>query len=66
MDTASNRLAEKEERAGDIDQQDICHGVVFFLAAITRRLFSRVLGADEASFRAVMGQRGDPTRRLVQ
>ena len=42
-----------------IDQQDIFYRVVFFLAAITRRLFSRVLGADDASFRPVMGKRGD-------
>jgi hypothetical protein len=30
----------------------------FFLAAITVRLFSRVLGADDAPFRPVMGTRG--------
>ena len=33
--------------------------VVFFLAAITRGLFSRILGADDPPFRAVMGKRGD-------
>jgi hypothetical protein len=33
--------------------------VVFFLAAITRGLFKRVLGADEPSFRPVMGKRRD-------
>jgi len=30
--------------------------MVFFLAALTRGLFSRVLGADDPSFRAVMGK----------
>ena len=33
--------------------------MVFFLAAITFGLFSRVLGADDAPFGAVMGKRGD-------
>ena len=42
-----------------IDQQDIFDRVVLFLAAITRRLCSRVLGADDAPFGAVMGKRGD-------
>ena len=33
--------------------------MVSFLTAITRFLFSRVLGADDAPFGAVMGKRGD-------
>jgi hypothetical protein len=33
--------------------------VVFFLAAITLRLLSRVLGAHDASLGAVMGKRGE-------
>jgi hypothetical protein len=32
--------------------------MIFFLAVVTRFLFSRVLGADDASFRPVMGKRG--------
>src|SRR5258708_31094569 len=32
---------------------------VLFLAAITLRLFSRVLGADDTPFRSVMGTRGE-------
>src|SRR5262249_59004413 len=51
-------VAQKEDEKQGIDEQDIFDGVVFFLAAITRRLFSRVLGADDASFGAVMGTRG--------
>jgi hypothetical protein len=59
MDTAAVRLAQKEDREGGIDEQDVFDGVVFFLAAITLRLFNRVLGADDAPFRPVMGKRGD-------
>src|SRR2546429_4980432 len=58
MDTAAVGVAQKEDDEESIDEQDIFHGMVFFLAAITRRLFSRVLGADDAPFRPVMGKRG--------
>src|SRR2546427_147443 len=59
MDTASTGVTEKEEDEQGIDQQDIFYRMVLFLAALTRGLFSRVLGANDAPFRAVMGQRGD-------
>src|SRR4029434_542616 len=59
MDTAAVSVAQKEDHEEGIDQQDIFYGVVFFLTAITRRLFSRVLGADNPSFRPVMGKRGE-------
>jgi len=59
MDAASSRLAEKEDREGSIGQQAIVHRVVLFLAALTRRLFSSVLGVDDAPFGAVMGTRRD-------
>ena len=52
-------VAQKEDEEQGIDEQDIFHRVVFFLAAITRGLFSRVLGADDAPFGPVMGKRGD-------
>jgi hypothetical protein len=58
MGTAAVGLAQKEDREEGIDEQDIFDRVILFLAAITLRLFSRVLGADEASFGAVMGKRG--------
>src|SRR2546429_8754879 len=58
MDMATIGVAQKEEHEQGVDQQDIFHGVVFFLAAITRFLFSRVLGADDAPFGPVMGKRG--------
>src|SRR5919197_311564 len=59
MDTAAVGVAQKEDREEDIDQQDIFYRVVFFLAAITLFLFSRVLGADNPSFGPVMGKRGE-------
>src|SRR6266852_1775027 len=59
VDTASVRCTQKENREEGIDQQDIFYRMVLFLAALTRRLFSRVLGADDAPFRPVMGTRGD-------
>jgi hypothetical protein len=60
MDTAAIGVAQKEDREEGVDQQDIFDGVILFLAAITVGLFSRVLGADDASFGPVMGKRGDP------
>ena len=59
MDAAATGVTEKEDREQGIDQQDIFYCMVFFLAALTRGLFSRVLGADNASFRPVMGKRGE-------
>src|SRR5712691_721878 len=59
MDAAAVGRTEKENREEGIDQEDIFHGVVFFLAAITVRLCRRVLGADDTPLGAVMGKRGD-------
>ena len=59
MDMAAVGVAQKEDAEGGIDEQDIFDRVILFLAAITRGLFSRVLGADDAPFRPVMGKRGD-------
>src|SRR6266849_95664 len=47
-------VAQKED-----EEQGIFDGVVLFLAAITVGLFNRVLGADNAPFRPVMGKRGE-------
>src|SRR5262249_58401874 len=58
MPTAAVGVTEKEDQEEGIHEQHIFHRVVFFLAAITRGLFSRVLGADDPSFRAVLGKRG--------
>src|SRR5436853_3314640 len=59
MAEAAVGVAQKDDREEGIHQQDIFDGVVLFLAAITLRLFSRVLGADDTSFGPVMGKRGD-------
>src|SRR5262245_31081921 len=59
MDAAAEGLTQKEDRERGIDEQDIFHRVVLFLAAITPRLFSSILGADDAPFGVVMGKRGD-------
>ena len=59
MGTAAVGVAQKADDEQGIDEQDIFDRVVFFLAAITLLLFRRVLGADDASFRPVMGKRGE-------
>ena len=59
MDTTAIGVAQKEDAEQGIDQQDIFDRMVLFLAAITLFLFSRVLGADDAPFRPVMGKRGE-------
>ena len=38
--------------------------MVLFLATVTVRLFSRVLGANNAPFRPVMGKKGEPCPAL--
>jgi hypothetical protein len=59
MNTAAMGVAQKENDEEGIDEQDIFHRVIFFLAAITVRLFRSVLGADDAPFGPVMGKRGE-------
>jgi hypothetical protein len=59
MDAAAVGVTEKEDGEQCVDQQDIFHRMVFFLAAITLGLFRRVLGADNPPLGAVMGKRGD-------
>jgi hypothetical protein len=59
MGTAAIGLAQKEDREEGIHEQDIFDRVVFLLPAITFLLFNRLLGADDASFRPVMGKRGE-------
>ena len=57
MDAAANGVAEEQDEERGIDQQDVLYRMILFLATVTVRLFSRVLGADNASFRPVMGKR---------
>jgi len=56
MDTAAIGVAQKEDEEQCVDEEDIFDRMVFFLAAITLGLFRRVLGADDAPFRPVMGK----------
>src|SRR5262245_15303481 len=60
MGTAATGVTQKENDEQGVDQQDIFDRVIFFLAAITRALFSSVLGADDTPLRPIMGKRGDP------
>jgi hypothetical protein len=59
MHAASKGVTQKKDREQGVDEQDIFDRVVLCLATLTVRLFSRVLGADDAPFRPVMGTRGD-------
>src|SRR5262249_62251797 len=58
MDTAARGVAQQEDEEERVDEEHIFDRMVFFLAALTRGLFSRVLGADDPSCRPVMGTRG--------
>src|SRR5207244_11794695 len=59
MHTAARGVAQEEDDEQGIDEQDIFDRVVSFLAAITLRLFRRVLGADDTPLGPVMGKRGE-------
>jgi hypothetical protein len=59
MGTARIGLAQKEDRERGIDQEHVLHGVVLFLAAITPRLLSRILGARDAPFGPIVANRGE-------
>jgi len=58
MGTAAVGVAQQEDEEQGVDEAPILYRMVFFLAALTRGLFSRVLGADDPSFGPVMGTRG--------
>ena len=57
MEAAPSGFAEEQDDEPGIDQQDVLYRMVLFLATVTVRLFSRVLGADNAPFRPVLGKR---------
>jgi hypothetical protein len=59
MDLATVGVAQKEDREQGIDEQDMFDGVVFFLAALTVRLFRSVVGADDAPCGPVMSKKGE-------
>jgi hypothetical protein len=56
--TAGIGLTQKENREHSIDQQHVFDRVVLFLAAITARLLSRILGALDAPFGPIVAKRG--------
>src|SRR5690349_21386947 len=58
MEAAPDSVAEEDDEEPGIDQQDVLYGVVLLLATVTLGLFSRVLGADDPTFRSVMRKRG--------
>ena len=57
-DTAAPGGPEQEDREQGLHEQDLVDGMVLWLAARTRGLCSRGLGADAAPGRPVMGTRG--------
>src|SRR5262245_52044589 len=59
MGAAAVGVAQQEDAQQSVDQDPIFYRVVALLAAITRFLFNRGLGADEASCGPVMGTRGE-------
>jgi hypothetical protein len=58
MDPAAIGITEQEDEEQGIDEHDIVDRMILFLAAITRGLFKRVLGADNPPCGTVMGKRG--------
>jgi hypothetical protein len=58
MDAARSGLTQEHDTQRGIDQQEVFQHMPFFLAAITRFLFSRVCGARDGSLGAVMTKRG--------
>jgi hypothetical protein len=52
-------LTQKENREHGIDQQHVFDRVARFLAAITARLLSRILGALDAPFGPIVSKRGE-------
>jgi hypothetical protein len=59
MGTARIGLTQKENREHSIDQQHVFDRVARFLAAITARLLSRILGTLDASFGPIVAKRGE-------
>ena len=53
------RRTQKEDRERGVDQQHVLHRVAVFLAAITARLLSRILGTPDAPFGAIRPKRGE-------
>ena len=59
MSAAGIGLTQEENRQHGVDQQHVFDCMAPFLAAITARLLSRILGALDAPFGAVVAERGE-------
>jgi hypothetical protein len=59
MDTAGLCVTQQEDHERRVEQPHVLHGMARFLTAITARLLSRILGALEAPFGAIMANRGE-------
>ena len=59
MGAAGLGVTPKEDHERRVDQQHVFHGMALFLAAITARLLSRILGALEAPLGPVVAKRGE-------
>jgi hypothetical protein len=59
MGTAREGLAQQEDRERGVDQEHVFDCVVLFLATITARLLSAILGARDAPFGAIVPTRGE-------
>jgi hypothetical protein len=57
--TAHVGLTQKKDRERGVDQQYVFYRVALFLAAITARLLSRILGALDAPFGSIVAKRGE-------
>jgi hypothetical protein len=59
MGAAAVGVTEEEDEEQRIHEQDVFYRVVFFLAALTRGLLSRVWRADDPPFGPIMGKMGE-------
>ena len=59
VDTARRGFTQKEDRQRGVDQQHVFDCVALFLATITARLRSRILGARDTPFGALVPKRGE-------
>jgi hypothetical protein len=56
---AGRRLTQKEDRERGVHEPHVFHRMACFLAAITARLLSRILGALDAPFGPIVSTRGE-------
>jgi hypothetical protein len=59
VEAAGRGLTEQEHGQHGVNAQDVFYRVALFLAAITARLLSRILGTPDTPFGAIMPKRGE-------